>query len=190
MSSSSYCLSHESTLNICTDIIVWVETQRKWSSAIESEVIEVTIVCEPLLCGVSTNICNIPSKLVVVIFISFINWWSAVTVLRQAKNKLLEVHLKSVTHQDGNTARDILLYFFWVICFVIVCDSGHQPERRSATENLRGQSSLPEHQHRLLGELVQTSVQWHGGRKDDKESLYWGQFSDFYLNTLSDFCCL
>lgn len=31
---------------------------------------------------------------------------------RQAKNKLLEVHLKSVTHQDGNTARDILLYFF------------------------------------------------------------------------------
>lgn len=32
------------------------------------------------------------------------------------------------------------------------CDSGYQPERRSEAENLCGPSSLPEHQHRLLGE--------------------------------------
>lgn len=38
------------------------------------------------------------------------------------------------------------------------CDSGHQPERRSETENLCGQSSLPEHQHRLLGEILKQKI--------------------------------
>lgn len=57
-------------------------------------------------------------------------------------------------HQEKLVSLNILQNWdIWDIFVLIFCDSGHQPEWRSETENLCGQSSLPEHQHRLLGEL-------------------------------------
>lgn len=68
------------------------------------------------------------------------------------------------------------IFLFLIMCF---CGSGHQPERRSETENLCGPSSLPEHQHCLLGELnfrrnthiffcyIWLSQQWNEGILND-----------------------
>lgn len=80
-------------------------------------------------------------------------------------------------------------YLFLVLCCFSSCShSGHQPEWRSETENLCGQSSLPKHQHRLLGEFNFTFE----GR--NLQCLYYGHISDFYhpliAIILPQFCCV
>lgn len=65
--------------------------------------------------------------------------------------------------------RDICDMFVGVLCVFVAslmsflvtccCDSGHQPEWRSEAEDLCGQSSLPEHQHRLPGELLRQKIE-------------------------------
>lgn len=69
--------------------------------------------------------------------------------------------------------RDICDIFVGILCAFVAalmsflamccCDSGHQPEWRSEAEDLCGQSSLPEHQHRLPGELSQQKIKYTDG---------------------------
>lgn len=48
---------------------------------------------------------------------------------------------------------DVTLHLLLLLLFLLPLNSGHQPQRRAAAEDLRGPSALPAHQHRLSGEL-------------------------------------